>query len=70
MQTLNLSDQDAELFLLFRKYQDMFDVLDKAGVFRVKNGKAVLNFDQNGVLSDIECTQKTFKRGVVHMVVL
>jgi len=62
---IDLSDQDAELFLLFRRYQDVFDVLEGAGVFRVRNGKAVLNFNSDGVLVDIDCTQKTYRRRAI-----
>ena len=62
MQILTLSDEEALLFLKFREYQTVFEVLDKAGVFKIANGKAILNFDANGTLCDIDCTIKTFKR--------
>lgn len=31
-------------------------------VFNVRNGKAILNFDSDGVLADIEISQKTWSR--------
>ena len=31
-------------------------------VFNVRNGKAVLNFDSEGLLADIEISQKTYSR--------
>lgn len=62
--TIELTDQDAELFLKFREHQDSFAVLEKAGVFNIRNGHAVLNFDANGTLGDIECTVKLYRKGV------
>lgn len=40
-------------------------VLDQAGVFNVRNGKAVLNFDADGTLTEVSCEMKLFKRGRV-----
>lgn len=64
MQRIELTDKDAELFLKFREHQDVFAVLEQAGVFNVRNGKAMLNFNSQGHIMDIDCTIKTFKRGV------
>lgn len=61
---IQLTEEDAQLFLKFREHQSTFAILEEAGVFNVRNGKAVLNFDANGTLCDIECTLKTFKRGI------
>lgn len=41
----------------------VMNILYKAGVFNVTNGKVILNFDQAGVLTDIEVNQKLYKRG-------
>lgn len=42
---------------------ELFCLLKKAGVFDVRNGQAVLNFDANGTLVEIECKVKTYKAG-------
>jgi len=34
----------------------------EAGVFNVRNGKAMLNFDHEGTMSDIEISMKTWIR--------
>ena len=31
-------------------------------VFNIRNGKAILNFDSDGILADIEISQKTWSR--------
>ena len=62
MTIIELTTEDALLFIKFREHQTVFDIIEKAGVFKVSNGKAVLYFDANGTLCDIDCTIKTFKR--------
>lgn len=61
--TLNLSQEDAELFLKFRQHQDTFEILERSGVFALRNGHAVLNFDADGTLTDITGNMKLFRRG-------
>ena len=51
---IELSEQDAEMFKLFRQYQDSFQLLIANKVFSIKNGKAILNFDKNGALRQID----------------
>ena len=36
--------------------------LFESGVFNVKNGKAILNFDNFAILADIEISMKTYSR--------
>lgn len=60
---LELTPYEAELFMAFRKHQDQFEVLREAGVFDVRNGKAVLSFDSAGTLQDIDFDIKGYKRG-------
>lgn len=65
MINIELTNEEAVLFRKFREHQDTFSVLDQAGVFDIRNGKAVLNFDSSGTLCDIECNLKLYKRGMV-----
>lgn len=44
MVSLDLTDEEAESFKDWRKYQTQFESLVEAGVFRVQVGKAVLHF--------------------------
>lgn len=64
MISIDLTNEDAELFRKFRQYQDTFEVLEEAGVFNVRNGQVVLSFDAHGTLGDIECTLKLYRRGL------
>lgn len=59
---VSLSPSDADLFVEFRKVQDVFSVLSENGVFTTRNGKAILNFNAEGVLDSIEFNVKGYKR--------
>lgn len=50
---VELSNEDAALFVQFRKHQDIFRTLLENGVFATRNGKAILNFNADGVLTRI-----------------
>lgn len=52
--TIFLSEQDAQLFKEFQRNHYNFTLLMDKGVFNIKNGSAVLNFDSNGVISTIQ----------------
>ena len=59
---VELTEIDAELFREFRRVQDMLRVLNDAGVFQTKNGKIILNFNEDGVLTDIKVDKTLYKR--------
>jgi hypothetical protein len=69
--TVELSPEDAILFVEFQKNYKKFQEFDefyeihttmkKAGVFDIKNGKAILNFNRFGQLADIELQYHTYK---------
>ena len=40
----------------------MIHKLFEAGVFNIRNGKAILNFDNDAILADIEVSMKTWSR--------
>lgn len=63
MINIELTPQEAELFMSFRKNQDTFNVLLQAGVFDIRNGKAILNFDSTGNLEEIKFDIMRYKRG-------
>lgn len=56
MQKIELNDQDAEKFLKFIEHYDTFSVLLDRGVFNVKNGSVVMDFDKNGTMQTIRFT--------------
>lgn len=45
-----IPDEDAQKFLLFQQYYDIFTLMVESGVFDIKNGSAALHFDKNGEL--------------------
>jgi len=49
-----LTPIDAELFVKFQKYHQLFQLLVDKGVFNQKNGNVLLNFGPNGEISSIE----------------
>ena len=55
MQKINIELTEEEA-IKFRKYMenyDTFNLLCERGVFNIKNGSAVLDFDSKGILRDI-----------------
>lgn len=62
MITIDLTEQDAELFREFRKNQDLFCMLLNGGVFTTQNGQVTLNFDPMGTLTHINQSVITYKR--------
>lgn len=68
---IELTDKDALLFRKFREHQDTFTTMENAGIFDIRNGKAILNFDSIGSLNDIEANMKLYRKGlaIIPMVV-
>ncbi len=42
--------------------RQMIHKMFESGVFQIRNGKAILNFDNYGLLADIEISMKTWSR--------
>ena len=51
MTQIELNEKDCELFLLFREYQDTFQLLVNQGVFKTRNGQVTIDFDNDGIAS-------------------
>lgn len=62
MQTILLTDDEAKSFLEWRKHQDTWDILVKAGIANTKGGIVELSFNFDGVLTRIEMHQTVFQR--------
>lgn len=45
-----------------RKYKEVIDILIINGIMNIRNGKAILNFDHEGVLQEIEVNLKKYRR--------
>lgn len=52
--TIFLTETDAQRFKEFQLNYENFMLLVNRGVFTIKNGSAVLNFDSNGKLTTIQ----------------
>lgn len=62
MINVKLTKKDAEQFKKFMEYYDIFGVLVSSGIFELKNTSATLNFNNDGVLMDIDTETKVYKR--------
>lgn len=62
MITLELTEIDAETFREYRRYQSNFETMLKAGVFETKEGSVVIDFDPNGIITDIKRNNSLFNR--------
>lgn len=65
MTLIELSDQDAQLFVLFQRNYQKFALLVEHQVFDVKNGSAELHFDRKGDIASIDLHAKVYRRGSV-----
>lgn len=52
--TIFISPQEAMQFRNFQKHHDLFLLLVNKGVFDIRNGSAVLHFDNNGIIQKID----------------
>ena len=53
MVVIELTELDAETFREYRRYQDNFETLLKAGVFETKSASVTVDFDKHGVIQVI-----------------
>lgn len=63
--SVSLTDEDARLFLLFREHQNDFLTMVESGVFKVRNGVAILNFNSDSQLTQIDFNIVRYKKGMV-----
>ena len=61
MNTLILTNEEAELFKSYMKHHDLFLTMELTGVFDIQYGKAVLNFSQ-GILQNIQKDETVWRR--------
>ena len=62
MTIIELTEAEAQLFLVFRKYQPTFMTLLEHGVFDVKSGQATISFKPTGEIGTV-VIQKLVYRG-------
>lgn len=62
MVIVELTDQDAEAFRQFRKYQDKMMLLVEHRVFDLLNGSAEIHFDPQGDIASIDMNAKVFRK--------
>lgn len=60
--TLFVSEEEAKKFIEYQKNYSMFNLLLEKGVFAIKNGSAVLNFDNEGILQNIQRADFLYSR--------
>jgi len=58
---IELTEQEAKEFVLWRKHQDNFKVLLDAKVFETRNGRAIIHFDNQNLLRQIEIEHITWR---------
>ena len=62
MISVELTNEDAELFKRFREFQDDFIALLQSSFFTFKNGQAIIHRDQEGKLRIIEIKEIKWKK--------
>lgn len=59
--SINLSPEEARLFMLFRQHQANFQVLVDNHVFDIKRGNVILSYDDHGRLAAIKLEEMVFR---------
>ncbi len=62
MQTVHLNDDEASSFLEWRKQQNNWEILMRAGIFTIRNGSAEIHFNHNGDIASVDQHLMTFRR--------
>lgn len=62
MTTLELTDQDAQLFRAFRENQTNIQIMLAAGVFEMRHGSVEIHFDMEGRIGAIIGHPTLYKR--------
>lgn len=57
MISIELDEQDAELFKQYRQHQDKFKVLLQAGFFDLRGASGTVHFDGDGRIRKVESLQ-------------
>lgn len=61
MTTIELTDEESIMFLMFRQHERMFKALIDAQVHDLKRGEAVLSFNPEGHLMKIEIRRVAYR---------
>lgn len=69
---LELTENEAQSFKMWRKHQDNFELLLLNNIFEIKNGNAEIHFDWEGNIHNIKAHLNIFRKGskVVPTVIL
>lgn len=62
MTSLDLTDEEAELFLAIRRHQELFKALIEAQVPEIRRGEAVLSFNHDGHLMHVEIKRIAYRK--------
>lgn len=67
MVIIELTDKDAQAFLLFRKYQEKIALLVENRVFDLLNGSAEIHFNKDGEIASIDMHAKVFRKASIDL---
>lgn len=59
---VELTHEEARSFLMWRKHQANWDILERAGIFTISNGSAEVHFNSQGQISLINTHLAAFRR--------
>lgn len=62
MTSIELTDEEAQRFLLFQKHRDIFDAVIEARLHELRRGEAVLSFNHDGHLMHIEIRHVAYRK--------
>lgn len=62
MTNLELTDDDAKLYLDIKKHEDLFRAIIESNILGLKRGDATLSFNHDGELMHIEVRTMAYKK--------
>jgi len=62
MTIVELTDLDAQRFAVYQKYHEIFNAIIEANLHELKRGQAILNFNHDGALMDIEVKRIAYRK--------
>lgn len=57
-----IADSEAAQFLLFQEHYEPFTIMLESGVFDIRNGSAILHFDNHGTLQAVNRADILYSR--------
>lgn len=70
MQSIELTDKEALMFLAWRGHQETFDIILNSGILDLREASAEIHFDPQGKVGSIKVNGPVYKRDPLASVIV